>query len=99
MSKQRGRPKATVKRSRPTLYLASSNSHDDEISYIQNQPNYHYEIAETFIVSSQRQIDEPVESIAKEYNNTQHNNNKIPFALVLYRIPHPTLRQKTVVWH
>ena len=51
------------------------------------------------MVSSQRQIDEPVESIAKEYNNTQHNNNNIPFALVLYRIPHPTLRQKTVVWH
>ena len=82
MSKRKGRPKATVKWSRPTLFLVSSNSHDDEITYIQNQPSYHYEIAETFIASSQRQIDEPVESIVKEYNNTQHNNN-IPLALVL----------------
>lgn len=68
MSKRRGRPKATVKRSKPTSFLVSSNSYDDEeISFIQNQPNYHCEIAETFIASSQRQFDEPVESIAKEY--------------------------------
>ena len=68
MSKRRGHPKATVKRSRPTSLLASSTSHhDEEISFIQNEPNYHCEIAETFIASSQKQIDEPVESIAKEY--------------------------------
>ena len=68
MSKRRGRPKATVKRSRPTSFLASSTSQDDEeISFIQNQSNYHCEIAEAFIASSQGQIDEPVESIAKEY--------------------------------
>ena len=68
MSKRRGHPKATVKRSKPISFLASSSSYDDEeISFIQNQPNYHCEIAETFIASSQRQFDEPVESIAKEY--------------------------------
>lgn len=67
MSKRRGRPKATVKRSRPIYFLASTSRDDEEISFIQNQPNYHCEIAETFIASSQMQIDEPVESIAKEY--------------------------------
>lgn len=67
MSKRRGCPKATVKRSRPTSFLASSTYQDDEISFIHNQSNYHCEIAEAFIASSQKQTDEPVESIAKEY--------------------------------
>lgn len=94
---------ATVKRSKPTSFLASSNSYDDEdISFIQNQPNYnHCEIAESFIASSQRQFDEPVESIAKEYRvedaecsiSQQHSISSCSV------IPHPILRQKTVVWH
>ena len=51
MSKRRGRPKGSFKRSRSTLPETSLASHDEELVFIQSGLNYESEIAEAFATS------------------------------------------------
>ena len=66
MSKRRGRPKGSVKRSKSTLSeTTNSNSNDDELVFIQSGLNYQSEIA------SQNQIDDQMQSITTEYRQEE----------------------------